>query len=141
MEVLSLAWFLKALKKDYANFNGRARREEYWMFVLFSMLIYVVMFGVLLGSMVADIKTLGIIMVVLCCIYILGIFVPTLAVTVRRLHDTNRSGWAYLISFIPLVGPIILLVFLCSEGTLGANRYGPDPKAEQPTDKNIGIIQ
>ncbi|AJR02047.1 DUF805 domain-containing protein [Hafnia paralvei] len=136
-----MEWFLKALKKDYANFNGRARREEYWMFVLFSMLIYVVMFGVLLGSMVADIKTLGIIMVVLCCIYILGIFVPTLAVTVRRLHDTNRSGWAYLISFIPLVGPIILLVFLCSEGTLGANRYGPDPKAEQPTDKNIGIIQ
>lgn len=136
-----MEWFLKALKKDYANFNGRARREEYWMFVLFSMLIYVAMFGVLLGSMVADIKTLGIIMVVLCCIYILGIFVPTLAVTVRRLHDTNRSGWAYLISFIPLVGPIILLVFLCSEGTLGANRYGPDPKAEQPTDKNIGIIQ
>ena len=136
-----MEWFLKALKKDYANFNGRARREEYWMFVLFSMLIYVVVFGVLLGSMVADIKTLGIIIVGLCCIYILGIFVPTLAVTVRRLHDTNRSGWAYLISFIPLVGPIILLVFLCSEGTLGANLYGPDPKAEQPTDKNIGIIQ
>jgi uncharacterized membrane protein YhaH (DUF805 family) len=136
-----MEWFLKVLKKDYANFNGRACREEYWMFVLFSMLIYVVMSVVLLGSMVANIKTLGIITIGLSCIYILGIFVPTLAVTVRRLHDTNRSGWAYLISFIPLVGPIILLVFLCSEGTLGANRYGPDPKAEQPTDKNIGIIQ
>lgn len=137
-----MEWFLKALKKDYANFNGRACREEYWMFVLFSTLAYIVIFAVLMGLMlIFNSQILGGIMITFFFIYVLGIIVPTLAVTVRRLHDTNRSGWAYFMSFIPFVGPIILMVYLCSEGTLGANRYGPDPKAEQPTDQNIGIIQ
>lgn len=68
-------------------------------------------------------------------IYILGTIIPTLAVTVRRLHDTNRSGWNILIRFIPLVGDIILLIFLVEEGGHGPNRYGPDPKEESVFDR------
>lgn len=133
-----MEWFLKILKEDYANFRGRVSREEYWKFmcvgILFSSAIFVLM-------VVFNSPTAAIIFMSIFFIFVFGTYIPTLAITVRRLHDTNRSGWAYFMSFIPFVGPIILMVYLCSEGTLGANRYGPDPKAEQPTDKNIGIIQ
>lgn len=111
-------WFIDVLKK-YAVFNGRARRKEYWMFILFYVLIYVGLFIVesLVGSP-------GI----LVLIFALGLLVPSVAVTIRRLHDTDRSGWWFLIAFVPIVGGIVLLVFMCLEGTGGANQYGPDPK-------------
>ena len=112
-------WFVDVIKK-YAVFTGRARRKEYWMFVLFYLLIYIGLFVIemLVGSP-------GI----LVLIFALGLLVPSLAVTIRRLHDTNRSGWWFLIAFVPLVGGIVLLVFMCLEGTSGSNQYGADPKA------------
>lgn len=112
-------WFVDVVKK-YAVFNGRARRKEYWMFLLFYILIYVGLIIVesLIGSP-------GILVLVLA----LGLLVPSLAVTIRRLHDTERSGWWFLIAFVPIVGGIVLLVFMCLDGTSGPNKYGPDPKA------------
>ncbi|MCW5662220.1 MAG: DUF805 domain-containing protein [Piscinibacter sp.] len=113
-------WFMAVLKK-YAVFSGRARRKEYWMFVLFYILIYVALMIVegLVGSP-------GI----LALVFALGILVPSIAVAARRLHDTDRSGWWLLIGFVPLVGGIVLLVFMCLDGTSGPNRFGADPKAE-----------
>jgi uncharacterized membrane protein YhaH (DUF805 family) len=115
-----MEWYLSVLKR-YADFSGRARRKEYWMFTLFS---YIAVVALAVPSMLTGSTVLS----VLYCLYILATFVPSLAVTVRRLHDTNRSGWMFLIAFIPLVGAIVVLVFLCSEGTPGDNQYGPNPK-------------
>ena len=112
-------WFIGALKK-YAVFEGRARRKEFWMFYLFFMLFFVALVFVEVG-LTGDAT-------VLSGIYFLGTLVPGLAVTVRRLHDIDKSGWWYFISFVPLVGPITILIFLLTEGTTGDNKYGPDPK-------------
>ena len=111
-------WYLDVLKK-YATFSGRARRKEYWMFVLFNAIAYIVL-------MVVDLATIG--SGVLPLVYELAVLIPSLAVGVRRLHDTDRSGWWLLIALIPLVGAIILLVFLASDGKPEANQYGLNPK-------------
>ncbi|MFJ4842982.1 DUF805 domain-containing protein [Streptomyces sp. NBC_01166] len=110
-------WYLAVLK-NYAGFGGRARRKEYWMFVLFNFIIAVVLslLGLAIDSQIPYI------------IYLLAVIIPTIAVVVRRLHDTGRSGWWILISFVPLVGGIILLVFMCLEGVREVNEYGPNPK-------------
>ena len=112
-------WYLEVLKK-YVTFSGRARRTEYWMFALFSVIasiILQVLDGVLgLTPMLAG-------------IYSLAVLLPTLAVAIRRLHDTNRSGWWLLLAFIPLIGIIALIVFFCLEGEKNDNRFGLDPKA------------
>ncbi len=112
-------WYLEVLKK-YVTFSGRARRTEYWMFVLFSVIasiILQVLDGVLgLTPMLAG-------------IYSLAVLLPSLAVAIRRLHDTNRSGWWLLLAFIPLIGIIALIVFFCLEGEKNDNRFGLDPKA------------
>ncbi len=113
-------WFMAVVKK-YAVFNGRARRKEYWMFVLFYILIAIGL--AIVESLVGSPGILGLILS-------LGLLVPSLAVSIRRLHDTERSGWWILIGFVPLVGFIVLLVFMCLEGTSGPNRFGADPKAE-----------
>jgi uncharacterized membrane protein YhaH (DUF805 family) len=113
-------WYLDVLKK-YATFSGRARRKEYWMYTLFNVVILLV----LLGIGVAAFGENG---VWLYTVYLFAVLIPTLAVTVRRLHDTGRSGWWYFISFVPLVGPIVLLVFTCLGGDAAPNKYGPDPK-------------
>ncbi|MFC9245242.1 DUF805 domain-containing protein [Streptomyces sp. NPDC057136] len=110
-------WYLNVLK-NYAGFSGRARRKEYWMFVLFNLIVALVLVGIGLA-----IETQ-----IPCIIYIVAVLVPTLAVLVRRLHDTGRSGWWILISFVPLVGGIMLLVFLASESKPEANTYGDNPK-------------
>jgi uncharacterized membrane protein YhaH (DUF805 family) len=115
-----MEWYLSVLKR-YAEFSGRARRKEYWMFTLFS---YIALVALAVPSVLTGSTALS----ALYCLYILATFMPTLAVTVRRLHDTNRSGWMFLIAFIPFVGAIVVLVFLCSEGTPGDNQYGPNPK-------------
>ena len=117
-------WYLQALKK-YATFSGRARRKEYWMYILFYVVILLVLTIVdgLIGTRIAD-AGLGI----LTAIYALAVLIPTLAVTVRRLHDTGRSGWWILIQLIPLVGVFILLYFLVSDSNPGQNAYGPSPK-------------
>lgn len=117
-------WYLKCLKQ-YADFSGRARRKEYWMFVLFNALFAFVL-GFLDGIMGLTIggSNLGI----LSLIYSLAVLIPSIAVGVRRLHDIGKSGWAYFMAFIPIVGGIILLVWFCQEGSRQANEWGPDPK-------------
>lgn len=118
-------WYIDVLKK-YAVFNGRARRKEYWMFALFNIVISIVLglIDVTLGLMVAD-GSVGL----LGLIYGLAVLLPGIGVAIRRLHDTNRSGWWLLIAFIPLIGVIVLLVFMVLPGTAGSNDHGPDPKA------------
>ena len=111
-------WYLEARKK-YAVFSGRARRTEYWMFMLFNVIA-----GIILGIVDAILGTGG----VLGAIYALAVLIPGLAVSVRRLHDTSRSGWWLLIAFVPIVGAIVLLVFSLQDSTPGPNAYGPNPK-------------
>ncbi|WP_018217882.1 DUF805 domain-containing protein [Salinispora vitiensis] len=102
----------------YVGFSGRARRAEYWWFTLFLIVI-----GVAAALLNGALDTIAVVVVVN-----LALALPSLAVAVRRLHDTDRSGWMVLLALIPLVGTILLLVFLLKSGTSGPNRFGPDPK-------------
>ena len=117
-------WYLGVLKK-YAVFSGRARRTEYWMFTLFNIIISIVLgiIDAVIGGAGAE-AGVG----VLGSIYALAVLIPALAVSVRRLHDTDRSGWWLLIGLVPLVGAIVLLVFMVQDGTPGDNQHGPNPK-------------
>ena len=124
-------WYIDVLKK-YTVFSGRARRKEFWMFFLFSTIISIIL-AVIDEFMGWQFEMGGEIIGFLSTLYYLAVVVPYLAVIFRRLHDTERSGWWILIAFIPLVGVLILLVFLILQGTRGENRYGPDPKAETAT--------
>lgn len=118
-----MQWYLAVLKK-YAEFNGRARRTEYWMFALFN-IIAVVILEILAFALP---KGLGLIFLILLVVYALAILVPGIAVVVRRLHDQGKPGVWFLIGFIPFIGGIWLLVLMCLPGTVGPNMYGPDPK-------------
>ena len=111
-------WFVKCLK-NYANFTGRARRKEYWFFTLVYLigLIIAIIIDAILGTYA-----------LFAAIWILGLLVPSISVAVRRLHDTNRSGWFYLIQMIPIVGPVILLIFLATETIPQANQWGNPAK-------------
>jgi len=119
-------WYLTALQK-YVVFQGRARRKEYWFFTLFNMLI---MIGLLVIDVYAgkfDQQTgFGL----FSTLYSLGVFLPSLAVTIRRLHDTGRSGWWILLSIIPIIGPIAVLFFLIFDSEDLENEYGPNPKLD-----------
>ena len=121
-----MSYYIAVLKK-YADFSGRARRKEYWMFVLFNILFSFVAGFIdgFFGTMSRN-ATLGI----FGTVYTLLLLVPSLAVTARRLHDTGRSGWWILIALVPLLGAIVLLVFNVSDSDPGTNKYGPNPKAE-----------
>ena len=111
-------WYLAVLKK-YADFSGRARRKEFWMFVLFNFIIAVVL-GVV-DSMIG-VPVLGL-------IYTLGVLIPSLAVGARRLHDIGKTGWWQLIAFVPFIGVIVLIIFFVMDSNPGDNQYGPNPKA------------
>ena len=113
-----MEWYISVLKK-YADFSGRSRRKEYWMFFLINIII-----GIVLGLLATILKT-GI----LSTIYSLAVLIPGIAVCIRRLHDIGKSGWWWFIVLIPLVGPIWLLVLVCTEGNNGNNQYGSNPKA------------
>ena len=115
-----LDWFKKALR-NYTNFSGRARRKEYWYFVLVQMGLIIV--AMILDAIIFNSET-GLFYIVVA----LGLFLPGLAVTIRRLHDTSRSGWWFLISILPLIGSIVLLVFLASDTKLETNQWGPPAK-------------
>lgn len=119
-----MSWYLGVWKK-YAVFEGRARRKEYWMFLLFHFLVSVVL-AMVDGVLGVFSKQAG--MGLLTGLYALAAIVPCIALTVRRLHDTDRGGLWILMSFVPLVGGIVMLVFMLLEGTSGGNRFGPDPK-------------
>lgn len=121
-------WWKKVVFENYANFSGRARRAEYWYFVLGQLCLLIPFYILLLsggmGIQSEGIYTLGI---SLLGLFILGTIIPGLAVTVRRLHDLNKTGWYYLLIFVPF-GSIILLIFMFTEGNPFINKYGDDPK-------------
>ena len=125
-----MEWYLKVMRDNYANFSGRARRKEYWMFVLVQTIV-------MIGLMILD-SFLGLdfelqgISLGYGYLYLIGLivhFIPSLAVIVRRLHDVGKSGWFYFIFLIPLIGVLWLLVLYCTEGQKQDNKWGPDPKA------------
>lgn len=119
-----MQWYLKVLQ-NYVGFSGRARRTEFWMFILFNFLAG----GIVLGILDAILGTGNL----LSGLYYLAVFLPTLAVWSRRLHDTGKSALWLLIGLVPLVGIVVLLVFACLDSDPGNNQYGPNPKAESPT--------
>ena len=116
----------KAVLNKYAVFSGRARRREYWMFVLVNFIIMIGLSVVI--SIVASVLKLGSAASYLSQIYGLAVLLPSLAVGVRRLHDTGRSGWWLLIGVIPLIGSIVLLILMAKDSQPGDNAYGPNPK-------------
>ncbi|NIJ76511.1 uncharacterized membrane protein YhaH (DUF805 family) [Xanthomonas campestris] len=127
-----MEWMLLPLKR-YADFNGRSRRKEYWMFMLLQAIVLLVLgglFGVSAALMGGENGpgALAWLIAAILVIVVLAFIVPSIAVTVRRLHDQGKSGWFYLISLVPYVGGFIVLVFMCLEGTPGANEYGENPK-------------
>ena len=109
--------FLEPYKK-YAVFSGRARRREFWLFYLFYMIVYLVLYAI----------DIALEMYILNLLFILVSFLPFLAVGVRRLHDTNRTGWWVLISFIPIIGAIWIIVLWCFDSDAEDNRFGANPK-------------
>ncbi len=127
-----MKWYLKVVRDNYANFEGRARRQEYWMFTLFN-IIFIYALAFLSGFLIAITETavLGLIYIV----YVLGVLIPSIAVTVRRMHDVGKSGWYCLI-------PIYSFILAVTEGDRGTNEYGPDPKAPNAEEINeIGQSQ
>lgn len=111
--------------KKYAVFEGRAGRREYWMFVLFSFIVSIVV--AIIGSVLGAIVHLSIFGTIISWAYSLAVLLPSLAVGVRRLHDTGREGWWMLICLIPFIGAIIFIVFMVLESQPVSNKYGPNP--------------
>lgn len=129
-----MEWYLMVLKK-YAEFTGRSRRKEYWMFTLISAIIsYSILaidyyvFGLEGGFGINS-------------LYSLGVLIPSLAVLVRRLHDVGKSGWFFFIVLIPIIGAIWLLVLFCTDGEAGDNKYGPNPKNPNNELNDIGVSE
>ena len=114
-------WYLKCLRQ-YADFSGRARRKEYWMFILFNSIIAFV-FGFIIGFLgLPD-----------ACVYIysLAVLIPGIAVAVRRLHDVGKSGWMYFINLIPIVGQIWLIILFCQDSQPDEKQWGTNPKEDE----------
>lgn len=132
--------YLNVIRNNYANFTGRARRHEYWMFQLFNFIAIIIIEGIvaLLGALgvsrdaagVAHASPVVFIGPALLIIYALAMVVPTLAVTVRRLHDAGYSGWLYLVTLTG-IGGIVIFVFTVLDSTPGSNKWGPNPKGVQ----------
>lgn len=115
--------FLDAIKSvvvdNYANFSGRARRSEYWYFTLANILLGIIsgILGVVVPGFMLIVNIVG-----------LALIIPSLAVCVRRLHDIGKSGWFYLLSFIPLIGQILIIIWFCQDSQPGENKWGANPK-------------
>ncbi len=109
-------YFIDVIKNQYINFEGRATRQQYWMYILFYFVLSVIVsiLGAILGETVYKILNF---------LVTLGLFLPTLSIGVRRLHDTDRSGWWFLVALLPIIGYIVLLVFFCLPSTEGENRF------------------
>ena len=121
-----MEWMLMPFRR-FAEFSGRSRRKEYWMFVLF-VLVAAIAIGII-EQMLGLAGMVGGVYGPLTLLFFLVILIPGIAVQVRRFHDQNRTGWLVLLGLIPLLGGIVVLVFMLLEGTEGPNKYGPDPKA------------
>lgn len=121
--------------RKYADFNGRARRAEYWLFQLGIWILLAVLAGPM--DAVGEETTMGILLTLVFGLGALALVVPSLAVSVRRLHDINRSGWWVLINILPVLGTVILIVLFVLDGTPGPNRFGPDPKGRGDADLSV----
>lgn len=134
-------WYLEVFRR-YAEFSGRSRRKEYWMFALFNVLFVLGLAVVMavLASIFGDTGIVFIIPVIILIIYFAVVFIPALAVTVRRLHDTGKSGWFILLNFIPYVGGLILFIFTVLDSEPGENQWGPNPKEDYVYDSDIDEI-
>ena len=130
-------WYLKVLKQ-YADFNGRARRKEFWMFTLVNTIISYALLGIfaLISNAVGSPEIMFV-----SYLYTFAILIPSIAVWVRRLHDIGKSGWALLFILIPLVGPILLIVWACKDSDEGTNEYGPNPKNSTDELNDIGTTE
>jgi hypothetical protein len=116
--------------RKYAQFSGRARRSEYWLFALFTFAVSIaitILRLIVAGPQSLENNSFDVLSLVSLA-FSLAMFIPSLAVSFRRLHDTDRSAWWILIGLIPLIGAIVLLVFYCMPGTTGPNKFGADPK-------------
>lgn len=134
-----MEWMLMPYRR-YFDFSGRSRRKEYWMFFLLFVIVYAVAFALMFAggySMTPGLATTappaemgGMTMLGfgILAIFVLASIIPAIAVQIRRFHDQDRSGWFVLLNFIPYLGSLVVLVFMCLEGTRGPNRFGPDPK-------------
>lgn len=127
-------YYLDAFRVNYTNFEGRARRSEYWYFQLFNIvaIVFLAMIGGVFG--ISSGEEGAMFAMIPYFLYILAVILPSIAIVVRRLHDVGKSGWFVFIGLIPLIGSIWLLVLYCTEGDKGPNEYGPDPK-----DPNAGF--
>jgi uncharacterized membrane protein YhaH (DUF805 family) len=130
----AVKWMILPYQR-YFDFSGRSRRMEYWMFTLFYMVVCLVLGAVLVAGVVnSDIEgnrapgPVFWVGFVALMSFVLGSIIPSIAVTVRRFHDQDLSGWLYLLCFIPYVGGIIIFVFMCLDGARDGNRFGLDPK-------------
>ncbi len=126
-------WYMKVLR-DYTVFSGRASRTEYWMFVLFNIIALII--AAIIDNILGTNFKYGTIKMpygYIYLLYVLAVLIPSLAVTVRRLHDTGRTGWWILIGLIPIIGGIWLLVLMILESTPGENQYGPNPNEQSVT--------
>lgn len=121
---ISMHYYFDVWKK-YAVFEGRTARKPFWMFALWNFIVEVVLF-IVFAAIMASTKSHA--AIVIFWVYGLAVLLPGLGLSVRRLHDTNRTGWWLLIDVVPLVGPIVLLVFFVMDSTPGDNKYGPNPK-------------
>ncbi|SDK52423.1 DUF805 domain-containing protein [Microbulbifer yueqingensis] len=117
-------WYFKVLRK-YAVFSGRARRSEYWFFFLFNLLFTLILTAI---DISLDFYNAEAGIGVLSGIYALFVLIPSIAVTVRRLHDTGRTGWWFLIVLVPVLGALVLLFFMVLDSERGTNEFGPHPK-------------
>jgi uncharacterized membrane protein YhaH (DUF805 family) len=135
--IMAFQYYLDAFR-NYATFTGRARRSEYWYFVLFNLIATVLCMGVdnALGTTI-DPLPYGYIYY----LYNLAVIVPSLSIGTRRLHDVGKSGWMILIALIPLVGAIWLLVLFCTDSNFGTNQYGPNPKGIGNDQDDENLIQ
>ena len=124
-----MKWYLKCFNQ-YADFSGRARRTEYWMFTLFNMIftLLTLFIGALLGTALFGASGTIIGSMSLYVLYLIAIFIPGLSVFVRRLHDTENSGWMFFILLIPLIGSIWVFVLMIMDSKPGENKWGPNPK-------------
>jgi uncharacterized membrane protein YhaH (DUF805 family) len=136
----TMKWYLKVLR-HYTDFSGRARRTEYWMFVLFNLIFCAVaatidnLLGITFNIDGPTGDPLPIFYGYTYALYALAVFIPGLAVLVRRLHDIGKSGWMFFICLIPIIGAIWLLVLLCTDSQSGPNKWGDNPKEARPEDE------
>jgi len=121
-------WWKKAVVENYANFKGRARRAEYWYFVLGNFLLIIPFYVLAIIGALNDNTLLSTGGIIVYALVVVATIVPSLAAVARRLHDINKSGWYYFIALIPLIGGIILLVWLFTDGDRFDNNYGTNPK-------------